>query len=358
MKKLWMALAAGIILTMGGLINAEAEEFDKSVADKPENGRETEAGWFWREDSIGWRYEKAEGEFKKNCWMEIDGNWYYFDHDGYMASDWMRIRGIDYCFHETGELAAGWCFDEEEEKWHYFNEDGTAQTGWFKTGDGLWYWFSTKGEMVSSGYKNIEGKRYYFLENGQLAANKYVGLSYMDDNGQRNRDFDIVIEGKKSSASVSGEVKEAFTEAAKNIPGQWVKKFNEDGWQILYYPDKEFFSAPLTGSGTYFVSHKLDSTYRKIKICKPEALTEVFGEYIGYASGLYEDSSQDGRDLSMSKGILEDFVYVPDYYEDDMKFYFGKLVEAYLSNDATRSEIEETAPEAADILKRVLYGKG
>lgn len=42
----------------------------------------------WRQDSSGWWY--AEGNSWATGWREIDGNWYYFCADGYMAHDvWM-----------------------------------------------------------------------------------------------------------------------------------------------------------------------------------------------------------------------------------------------------------------------------
>lgn len=180
---------------------------------------------------------------KKNRWEEINGYWYYFDNEGYMVSDWTRIGGMNYCFSETGELQLGWCYNDEEEKWHYFHEDGIAQKGWYQEANGSWYWFSPRGEMASSGYKNVAGKRYYFFDNGQLAANQYVGLFYMDENGQRNKEFDISIDGKKTSSSVSSEVKDAFTEATKNIPRDWIRKFNAQLGDYLLSRKKVFLCA-------------------------------------------------------------------------------------------------------------------
>lgn len=352
MRKRWIA-AAGIILTLGSMMTSMAAE--EMIQEESESQQAALSDWQWQEEPDGWRYVNAAGELKKNCWEEINGYWYYFNHEGYMASDWTRISGMNYRFSETGELILGWCYNDEEEKWHYYKEDGTAQRGWYQETDGSWYWFSIKGEMAASGYKTISGKRYYFFDNGQMAANQYVGLFYMDESGQRNKEFDITIDGKKTSSSLSSEVRDVFTEATKNIPRDWIKKFIDQGWEIIYYPGKRYFSAPMTESGIYYVCHKLDTNYKKIKICLPEDLTAAFGEYIGYASGCYGSSSQDATDLLMSRVSVEDFVDIPDYFSDDMMFYFGKLVSAYVESSSTREEMEEEAPQVTEILKRILY---
>lgn len=376
MKKRWVAAIAGILFSLGSLTVSMAEPVgpgeNSQTATEQETpeysaaAQETSVGsdagegkseYQWKEDSGGWMYTTEDGKYKKNCWEEIDGYWYHFDRDGYMAVDWVKINGCYYLFRETGDLAIGWCYNDELDKWYYYNPDGTIQKGWFQAEDGSWYWFTTRGEMAAGGYKTIDNKRYYFYDNGKLAANNYVRLYYMDENGQRDKEHDIVIEGKGKESSVSTETKNGITEAMKNVPGGWIKYFADHGWEILYYPDKEYFSAPETGSGRYYVYYKLDTSYRKIKFCKPEGLTAAFGEYIGYAANLYGDDSQYAADIYMNKGDLEAYLDVPDYYSDDMKFYFGKLVEAYLSDEETQISMEEESPEVCETLQTILYSK-
>jgi hypothetical protein len=354
-KKTWTKVLVCILLCLSYDMVSTAEETDGLVS--KDQSLTLETRWSWQKDFDGWKYVDTVGAFKRNTWEHINDSWYYFDNDGYMATDWKTIKGMDYIFSETGEQETGWCYNEDEEKWHYYEKDGKAIKGWFQDVDGSWYWFSTKGEMVSSGYKNISGNRYYFFDNGQMASNQYVGLAYMDEKGVRNRDLDISVKAKKSSYSMPAEVKEAFTESSKNIPRQWVKKFTDQGWQVLYYPDKRYFSAPMTGSGIYYVCHKLDINYKKIKICNPSELAEAFGEYIGYASGSYKSNNKAATDLMMYRDSVDEFVNVPDYFSDDMTFYFGKLVGAYVESPYTRSEMEAAAPEAISILKSILYGQ-
>lgn len=360
MNKRWIGAAAGVVLALGSFTTVwgETEEsLPKAQTEAEEESLPKAQGdWTWQEISGNWKYGNAAGEYKTDCWEEIGGYWYHFDKDGVMATDWIRVKGVNYSFSETGELELGWRYNEEEEAWHYFDEDGIGKTGWFQDKDGSWYWFSAKGKMADSGYKAISGKRYYFYDNGQMAANQYIGLSYVDDNGQRDKTHDIVIDSR-GTGSITAEQKDLLTESVKNIPRGWMKEFIRQGWEIIYYPNRQYFSAPLTGGGAYYVYHKLDTHYKKIKICSPEALTEAFGEYIGYASGCYDDDSQEGIDLMMGRDEVEEFVDIPSYYEDDLEFYFGKLVSAYVDGHVTRGEMEEAAPDITGILKKILYSK-
>ena len=179
----------------------------------------------------------------------------------------------------------------------------------------------------------------------------------MDENGQRDKRYDIVIEGKSKESSVASETKEEITAALEHIPRGWIKYFVDHGWEILYYPDKEYFSAPESDGSTYYVYHKLDTSYRKIKFCRPEGLTQAFGEYIGYAADCFDSDSQFAVDLAMNKGNVDEFVDVPDYYTNNMQFYFGKLVEAYLSDSDTRTAMEADSPQVCERLRKVLYAR-
>lgn len=339
MRRGWIvAVAAGILLSIGSLTTAMADEGG------------------WKYDSGGWWYQYEDGDSPRNCWKEIDGNRYYFDQNCYAAVGWMKIKGYYYCFDETGVQKLGWRYYEDEDKWYYFKEDGSVQKGWFQDQDGSWYWLGVRGEMMKSGYRNINGVRYYFYEDGKMAANQYAGTYYMNEYGQHNGDYDMVIEGKIKESALNTEAREAITKALKDIPPEWIRRFVDQGWEFLYYPERSYFEAPDSGGSIYYVYHKLDTSYRKIKFCKPEALTQAFGEYIGYMSDCYDDDSLAMRDLFMCQANVDEFINLPDYYADDSKFYFGKLVEAYLDPEKN-VEMEAASPEACQILKDILYSK-
>lgn len=339
---------AGTKPTKAAETSGDLGEADKSGAEEKEEGT-------WRAENGGWKYYDESGAYWKNKWAEIGGYWYYFGWDGYMATGWTRISGYNYCFRDTGDLLIGWCYNDDVEKWYYFGQDGQSKKGWFQDKDGSWYWFSSRGEMVSSGYRSIDGKRYYFMDDGQMAANQYVGLFYMDENGQRDKRYDITVEGRGKDSSVPLDIRNSITEALQNVPREWIKYFVDHDWKILYYPDKNYFQAPESDGSLYYVYHKLDTSYRKLKFCEPEALTEAFGEYIGYAAGCYEKDGQLAMDMAANKGNVDDFVDVPSYYLNDMQFYFGKLVEAYLSDKYTKKTMEENSPGICALLRKVLY---
>lgn len=47
----------------------------------------------WHQDSNGWWYVKADGNYAQNEWWQVDGHWYYFNSDGYMLIGWQQLGG-------------------------------------------------------------------------------------------------------------------------------------------------------------------------------------------------------------------------------------------------------------------------
>ena len=73
------------------------------------NGELVGAGWV--KNDRGWWYQKADGTYPANCWMEIDGQWYLFDQDGYMQTGWKQVDGGWYYLNEDGSMAANTTID-------------------------------------------------------------------------------------------------------------------------------------------------------------------------------------------------------------------------------------------------------
>lgn len=57
----------------------------------------------WRQDSSGWWYSK--GSSYATTWTKIDGQWYYFDSNGYMKTGWVKDNGNWYYFYVDGTMA-------------------------------------------------------------------------------------------------------------------------------------------------------------------------------------------------------------------------------------------------------------
>ena len=335
MKKRNLILAAAVLLCVSGGMSV------RSLAAEPG----------WNSDVMGWTYVREDGSSPKNEWQTVDGKWYYFNNDGIMITGWKEIGGQAYFFTNSGDLGQGWCYNPNEERWYYFEPEGTRKTGWLYDNNN-WYYFNTRGQMVSDGYTSIDGERYYFYDDGRMAANKYVGAFYIGDNGLRDSTHDIKVEGKKDG--IPSADKDGITEAMANIPSNWIKHFLDHGWEILYYTDKEYFSAPDSDGEVYYVKYKLDTSYRKLKIIDPECLLQGFGAYIGYVSGVYDNDSPDGADLMMEQGAVADLIDLPSYYSGDIQFYFGSLCKAYLEF-GENLEFKEKSPIVYDILNRLLY---
>ena len=104
------------------------------------------AGSGWAEESGGWAYYDENGERVAGQLLEIDGNYYYMDQDGMMASNqWVSIENEN-----AGQE------DEPEKHWYYFQANGKAYR---------------RSEGTPSGVtrtKEIDGKKYAFDTEGRM----------------------------------------------------------------------------------------------------------------------------------------------------------------------------------------------
>ena len=61
-------------------------------------------GWKNAADNVRWWYQNADGSYPASQWKDINGKWYYFDAEGYMATGWIKVGGLDYCLAPDGAL--------------------------------------------------------------------------------------------------------------------------------------------------------------------------------------------------------------------------------------------------------------
>lgn len=150
----------------------------------------------WKNDSNGWWY--SEGSNFSTGWKEIDGQWYYFDSNGYMKTGWIQDASTWYYLKDNGTMATADL--SIQGKKYKFSSDGkwsgtlsttssppsdeklkaTNDCSWF-TENGNTY-FKTTGIYNAGGVWNIDGKIYYFDDNGVMQKGENIlndGLKYL-----------------------------------------------------------------------------------------------------------------------------------------------------------------------------------
>lgn len=161
----------------------------------------------WKKDSKGWWFG-YKGWYAKNQWQKIDGSWYYFDKQGYMAAD-------------------------EFIKGDYVNKNGawdgsSKKARWQKDSKGWWYGY--KGWYAKSRWWKIDGTWYYFDSEGYMAADEFVGGYYLNKNG-------AYVPGKYLWRKGTG------ADAKKQWFGVNKDKCVKNGWYTInqqrYYFDKD-----------------------------------------------------------------------------------------------------------------------
>ncbi len=117
-----------------------------------ENGEQTYEGTLmWKSNSTGWWVEDSAGWYPTNAWYKIDGVWYYFKPDGYMASNeyyggyWFNADGSwdETYYIEWKSNSTGWWIEDISGWW--------PSSCWLKI-DNYWYYFDGSGYMVTNQY--------------------------------------------------------------------------------------------------------------------------------------------------------------------------------------------------------------
>ncbi|MCD8398762.1 MAG: phosphodiester glycosidase family protein [Lachnospiraceae bacterium] len=151
-------------------------------------------------------------------WIQLYGDWYYYDSNGrlrygsikykgnyyYSAKDGKRVTGFVtrngskyYYSKKTGIMLRSRWLTTTSGKKYYLNESGKALTKEWLTLDGKKYYFNANSRMVT-GWKKIKGYYYYFDSDGVLATSKWVGIYYVNENGQRTSETRSVVSSNKA----------------------------------------------------------------------------------------------------------------------------------------------------------------
>lgn len=142
----------------------------------------------WKKSGNLWWYCHSDGTYTKNGWEKINGNYYYFDANGYMITGWKKVNGI----------------------WYYLKSNGTMMNnGWLKI-NGNWYYFNSDGSMTGKGWHKINGNYYYMYSSGAMATNTWIGNDYVDANGIWNHNKNFQLIKNKFYEYKSGELLSSF----------------------------------------------------------------------------------------------------------------------------------------------------
>lgn len=243
----------------------------------------------------------------------------------------------------------GWYTDVNTGKKYFYDRDGELHYGWLRH-QGCWYYFTSLGNAVEGGYRSIDNVNYFFYNTGQLAAGTYIGLHYMDENGLHDEEHDVRLIGK---GEVTMYDRDMISDSLYFVPPKWVLKFVKDGWQLMFYTSRSYLEAPDTDLGVYYMEYDVDTTYKKLKFTDPEELVRGFGEYIGYALGLYEENNVQMDIMWKDAVTIGQMAEIPDYYDSDPGFYFGMLCQLFWDPETT-AELEEAAPDTYAVLKELI----
>ena len=105
----------------------------------------------WKSDATGWWVQDTDNWYPADSWQKIDGVWYYFKPDGYMATNeyyngyWFNADGSWDPQYNLSWMsnATGWWVEDISGWW--------PADAWLKI-DGCWYYFDGSGYMVSNCY--------------------------------------------------------------------------------------------------------------------------------------------------------------------------------------------------------------
>ena len=117
-------------------------------------------GWMktgWDKEDGVWRYYAPSGAMARG-WTATGGSWYYLDRDsGSMVIGWLNDDGTWYYLSGSGAMVTGWQYLGSA--WYYLSGSGAMATGWVNLG-GTWYFLNASGEMATGWVK--DGDSWFF----------------------------------------------------------------------------------------------------------------------------------------------------------------------------------------------------
>lgn len=108
----------------------------------------------WKKDEKGWWFSYGDGSWPQGqaaanlsgmnyAWELIDGNWWAFRDDGYVAEGWILDGNGKWYYIDTKKgMEKGWHLDGQDGSWYYMDSvNGAMMTGWIFI-EGKWYYLN------------------------------------------------------------------------------------------------------------------------------------------------------------------------------------------------------------------------
>lgn len=205
----------------------------------------------------GTDYDASSQEAPRNTWVSRDGNWYYYNYQGKLATGLLTIKNTTYYMDpDTGARQGG--VVKIGKKYYYFDpQTGVQKTGYIVCDDGTGYYFSKRTKAALTGWQKISKKYYYFNSKGVLQRNCWIDKKYyVDELGRRCYGW-LTLEGKKyylnpsTGQKVKGSVKIGnyyyrFGSSGAMVTNKWVKDryYQENGrMAVKKWVDNKYVNA-------------------------------------------------------------------------------------------------------------------
>ena len=147
---------------------------DSSFLPKQLENQESVTGF--TTDENGTTYYSTSGYQAKNSFIKDDnGNYYYFDKDGYMVTGLQNIGKATYYFLPNGIELREAFVQNHSGNTQYFSKAGKLVTSkYISDQNGNTYYFDENGNMVTDQLKTIDGNTQYFAKGGTQAKDAFV----------------------------------------------------------------------------------------------------------------------------------------------------------------------------------------
>ena len=314
---------------------------------------------FYGNDEDGWQYIVA-GKLSKASWIYINAEdqWYYFAEDGYAATGTVQIEGLDYKFEgNNGKCVGAWCVTDEGKRFYfcrtyykntwveiegekyYFDNDGYCYTGTCAVshlGNYLGAWeFDADGKFVGNitgVFQDARDGLYHYAENGVL----YNGglLLWEGDYYYAKANYSLATTTWFVPASATNGLKDEGTyefgsDAKMIIVEPEVKNgICDDDYGVLsYYIDgvQQFGSGVIEIDGSYYYVRTNGNVVHGTSWFIPASATNGLVDEGTYQFN--DDGTMIIVEPVVKNGVCEDDYGVLSYYIDGVQQFGSGVIE-------------------------------